>query len=78
MKESTLIEMQKKQDQIAMVVNKLAEELSNLKDLSIGTFELLKRMQGYDEALVKLQEWHESKRQEEIADIKAQSGTFET
>ena len=78
MKDSTIIGMQKDLKNMEVVVRKLFEELNNLKDLAIGTMELLKRMEGFDAALGKLQEWHEEKKQEELADIKAQSGTFET
>ena len=75
---NTIIGMQKDLKNMEVVVRKLFEELNNLKDLAIGTMELLKRMEGFDAALGKLQEWHEEKKQEELADIKAQSGTFET
>ena len=78
MKESTVIGMQKDLKNMEAVVRRLFDELSNVKDLAIGTMELVKRMECFDAALGKLQEWHDEKKQEELADIKAQTGTFET
>ena len=54
MKESKLIEMSNKIESIGAALNRLIQELTNLKDLSIGTMELIKCMPDYEEALDKL------------------------
>ena len=56
MKESKLIEMQKRIETLGAAVNRLVQELTHLKDLSVGTMELIKCMPDYDEALDKLKE----------------------
>jgi len=42
MKESKLIEMSNKIESIGSALNRIIQELTNLKDLSIGTMELMK------------------------------------
>ena len=54
MKESKLIEMNNRVEASGAAMNRLIQELTNLKDLSIGTMELIKCMPGYDKALKKL------------------------
>jgi len=54
MKESKLIEMSNKIDTIGAALNRLIQELNNLKDLSIGTMELIKCLPDYEKALKKL------------------------
>ena len=54
MKESKLIEMSNRVDALGAAMNRLIQELTNLKDLSIGTMELIKCLPGYDKALKKL------------------------
>tara|TARA_R100001509_G_scaffold125168_1_gene78723 strand:+ start:342 stop:557 length:216 start_codon:yes stop_codon:yes gene_type:complete len=56
MKESKLIEMQNRVETLGAAVNRLVQELTHLKDLSVGTMELIKCMPDYDEALDKLKE----------------------
>ena len=56
MKESTLIEMQKKIDSLTRVVQGVINEINNIKDFSIGTIETMKLMPDYDEAIEKLKE----------------------
>ncbi len=56
MKESTLIEMQNKIKALTNVVQQLINENTQLRDLSVGTLETLKLMNGYDEAIEKLKE----------------------
>jgi len=51
MKESTLIEMKNKIEALTRVVQHLMEEQSYMRDLSVGTFETIKQMPGYDEAI---------------------------
>ena len=54
MKESTLIEMQKKIDSLTRVVQGVINEINNIKDFSIGTIETMKLMPDYDDAIEKL------------------------
>jgi len=56
MKESKLIEMSNKVDTVGMALNRVVQELGNLKDLSIGLAELVKLMPGYGEGLEKMKE----------------------
>ena len=44
MKESKLIEMSKKIDALTRIVQRLINELNNVKDLSVGTLETIKKM----------------------------------
>ena len=54
MKESKLIEMQNKMETLGAAINRLVQELTHLKDLSVGTMELVKKFPGYKKALDKL------------------------
>ena len=54
MKESKLVDMQRSVEAIKRVTQKVLNEIANLKELSVGTLELVKLMDGYDEALEKL------------------------
>jgi len=56
MKESTLIEMQNRVEALGGAVTRLINEVNNLKDLSIGTMELVKKLPDYDKALEELKE----------------------
>jgi len=56
MKESRLIEMQNRIEALGGAVTRLINELNNLKDLSIGTMELVKKLPDYDKALKELKE----------------------
>ena len=51
MKENKLVEMRNKIETLGQVTQKMIHEMNNLKDLSIGTLETLKRIPGYQEAL---------------------------
>ena len=55
MKESKLIEMQNTIDAFKRVMQQTINELAHLRELGIGTLELVKLMDSYDEALEKLQ-----------------------
>ena len=55
MKESKLIEMQNTIDALKRVMQQTMNELAHLRELGIGTVELVKLMDSYDEALEKLQ-----------------------
>jgi TolA-binding protein len=56
MKESTLIDMQKKIEALTNVVQFLLQENQNIKTLASGTFETLRLMPGYETAVNKLAE----------------------
>ncbi len=54
MKESKLIEMKNKIDAQGRIMQHLLNELSNIRDLAIGTLETLKLIPGYDDAIEKI------------------------
>ncbi len=56
MKESKLIEMSNRLDTLGAAMNRVVQELTNLKDLSIGTMELIKEFPDYESALNNLKE----------------------
>ena len=56
MKESELIQLKNKVKNLEGLMNAILTQLPNLKDLSIGTLETLKRMPGYQKALDQLKE----------------------
>jgi hypothetical protein len=56
MKEQTLIEMKNKIDALIRVVQGIMDEQRNLTTLAAGTFETLKLMPDYEEAVAKLVE----------------------
>jgi hypothetical protein len=56
MKESTLIDMKNKTDAVIRMMQRLMDEQSYMRDLSVGTFETIKLMPGYDEAIKTLTE----------------------
>ncbi len=56
MKEKTLLEMKKKVDALTNVMRQVFHEVGNLKDLSVGTLETLKLMNGYEEAIETLKQ----------------------
>lgn len=51
MKESTLIDMQKKIEALTNVVQYLLQETQNIKTLAAGTFETVRLMPDYEEAV---------------------------
>ncbi len=51
MKESKLIEMQNKIKSMTNIIQQLINEISHLRELSVGTLETLKLMPGYDQAI---------------------------
>ncbi len=51
MKESKLIEMQNTIDALKRVMQQTLTELAHLRELSIGTLEVVKLMDSYDQAL---------------------------
>ena len=56
MKESELIQLKNKVTNVVGVIEALMSQLQNMKDLSIGTLETLKRMPGYQKAVDQLKE----------------------
>ena len=56
MKEKSLLEMKKKVDALTNVMRQVFHEIGNLKDLSVGTLETLKLMNGYEEAIETLKQ----------------------
>lgn len=54
MKESKLVDMQRSVEALKRVTQQVLNEIAHLKELSVGTLELVKLMDGYDEALEKL------------------------
>ena len=55
MKESKLIEMQNKIKAMTNIIQHLINEVTHLRELSVGTLETLKLMKGYDQAIKDLQ-----------------------
>ena len=51
MKEKTLLEMKKKVDALSNVMQMVYNEIGNLRELSVGTLETLKLIDGYTEAI---------------------------
>ena len=54
MKESKLIEMKNKMDAVVRVTQHLLNEITQVKDLAIGTLETIKKMPGYEKAIEEL------------------------
>ena len=54
MKEQKLIEMMNKVNKLDDIMQQVIQEMYNLKNLSVGTLETIKRMSEYDQALEKL------------------------
>jgi len=65
MKESKLVDMQRSVEALKRVTQQVLNEISHLRELSIGTLELVKLLDGYDEALEKLQTQVTTKPKEE-------------
>ena len=62
MKESTLLEMQNKIKALTNVIQHMMQEVSHLRDLSVGTLETIKLMPDYEDAIKALQ----AKMEEEV------------
>ena len=56
MKEQKLIIMHNKVEKLGALMEGVLIELTNLRDLSVGTLETLKKMPGYKKAIEKLKE----------------------
>jgi peptidyl-tRNA hydrolase len=64
MKESTLLEMQNKIKALTNIAQQLINEITHLRELSVGTLEALKLMPGYEDAIEKLKNKVEEKNNE--------------
>ena len=51
MKESTLLEMKNKIKSMTNIIQYLMNEVTHLRELSVGTLETLKLMPGYEDAI---------------------------
>jgi predicted ATP-grasp superfamily ATP-dependent carboligase len=65
MKESKLIEMSNRVDTIGAAMNRVVQELNNLKDLAIGLTELMKLLPDYEDALEKMKQNLKEKQEQE-------------
>ena len=54
MKEAKLIEMRNKVESLGAALNKVIQELTNLRNLSIGTMQLVKKFPDYEKAIEEL------------------------
>jgi len=54
MKESKLVDMHRSVEALKRVTQQVLNELAHLRELGVGTLELVKLMDGYDKALEKL------------------------
>jgi hypothetical protein len=66
MKEQTLIEMKNKVETLGSLVQQIIQELGNLKNLSVGTLETLKKMPGYEKAIEELVEEQKKKEADNV------------
>jgi hypothetical protein len=64
MKESELIIMKRKIEQLGALMQGVLQELTNLRDLSVGTLQTIKNMPDYDEAIKKLEEQMKEKQED--------------
>jgi predicted ATP-grasp superfamily ATP-dependent carboligase len=74
MKESTLIEMQKKIESLTRIMQHVLQENQRLTEMSVGTLELIKMMPDYDKALEDLKEKNLEQVKKEKEDVKSQVG----
>lgn len=51
MKEKTLIEIKNQVEGVKKVLQHVVNEITNLRELGVGTLETLKLMPGYDQAI---------------------------
>ena len=64
MKESVLIELKNKVETLGKVHNIVAQELNMIKDLAVGTSELIKKLPGYEDALKQLKEEYDKSQEQ--------------
>ncbi len=56
MKEKNLLEMKNKLEAMTRVLQQLINEITNLRELGIGTLETVKLLPGYQDAIDKLKQ----------------------
>ncbi len=56
MKESTLNLMKKQLNDNTKIIQQMTHELFHLRELTVGTMELIKKFEGYEDALERLKE----------------------
>ena len=54
MKESILIEMRNKIDAMSRVMQNIINELTTVRDMSVGSLEVIKKLPGYSKAIEEL------------------------
>tara|TARA_R100000231_G_C5294275_1_gene155577 strand:- start:702 stop:911 length:210 start_codon:yes stop_codon:yes gene_type:complete len=64
MKEQKLIEMFNKIEKIDSILKDVINEMLNIKSISVGTLEALKRMKGYEKAIEQLKKDAEKAKEE--------------
>ncbi len=64
MKESELIIMRKKIEQLGALMQGVLQELTNLRDLSVGTLQTVKKLPGYDKAIKELEKEMKEKQED--------------
>jgi uncharacterized short protein YbdD (DUF466 family) len=74
MKESTLVEMQKKIESITRLMQHVFSEQQRLTEMTVGTLELLKLMPDYENALENLKEKNLEEIKKNKEDVKSQVG----
>jgi len=62
MKEATLVEIKNKVKEQEATIKQIIQELINLRDLSVGSFELVKQLDDYGPALNRLAEKNKKER----------------
>ena len=65
MKEQTLLEMKNKVEALTRVIQHMITEMSQMRELAIGTLETVKLLPGYEDALNQLKANVEAKKKEE-------------
>jgi len=75
MKEKTIIELKNNVEGIKKVLQHVVTEITNLRELGVGTLETLKLMPGYDQAIKDLQKNMEEQAKEQTK--AKQNGTSE-
>ena len=69
MKESKLIEMWNRIEILGQNVQQMIQELNKLRDLSVGTMSLVKKLPDYDKAIAALTEDLKNKKEKEEANV---------
>ena len=64
MKEKTLLELKNKVETLGKVHNIVAQELNMIKDLAVGTSELIKKLPCYEDALKQLKEEYDKSQEQ--------------